>query len=307
MLTAVCAYFNPFGSRQREHAYVRFRSGLEAAGVAVICAEQRFPGVPRVSGAGDVCVTGGDELWQKECLLQLGIDKALATGASRLVLVDADILFETPNAWDRIDRSFEGLDWFQPFESVSLEYADGPLFRNSALSFADPRYGLGHPGSCWAGTAEVFRTVPIYPYALLGAGDVVLTHLLVWCWKHGPHSDRFANLAAYICNAALYPGLLPSILTWAKTAGRHRFRYGHTSDVRIRALDHGSYAGRRYHDRYAVWSRGARSPLPGEDFCVGPQGLLTWMARPNPWEPAAAQYFMSRERETPDEPAQCGM
>jgi hypothetical protein len=306
MLTAVCAYFNPLGSRARERAYARFRAGLEAAGVALVCAEQTFAGVPRVGGDGDLSVVAGDLLWQKECLLQLGVGKALAAGASRLLLLDADILFETPDAWARIDRSFDDLDWFQPFESVALDYSDGPLVRASALSFPDPRYGVGHPGSCWAGTAEVFRTVPIYPYALLGGGDVVMTHLLAWCWKHGPHSERFADLAAYLCGRALYSGLLPSVLAWAEAAGRCRFRYGHTPEVRIRALDHGSRARRRYHGRYAAWAGAARPPLPGQDFRVGTEGLLTWAETPNPWGPVAAKYFESREREAPDEPARCG-
>ena len=303
MLTAVCAYFNPFSSEKRERAYVRFRAGLEAAGVAVVCVEQVLPGVPRVSNSGDLCVRGGDVLWQKECLLQLGIEKALAAGASGIVVMDADIVFETPNAWDRIDRSFEGLDWFQPFESVSLDYSEGRLVKSSALSFPDPRYGFGHPGSCWAGTAEFFRTAPIYPYALLGGGDVVMTHLLAWCWKHGPHSERFSDLATYLCDRVLYPGLLPSILEWAEAAGRRRFVYGYTPNVRIRALDHGSRAGRQYHSRYAAWGSSARPPLPGKDFRVGPKGLLTWVAQPNVWEPVAAKYFESREREVP----QCEM
>ena len=305
MLTAVCAYFNPFGSGAREQAYERFRAGLEAAGITVVCAEQKFAGVPRVGGEGDLYVEGGDHLWQKECLLQLGVERGLAVGASRLLLLDADIVFETQDAWARIDRSFEDLDWFQPFESVALEYADGPLVRASALSFPDPCYGLGHPGSCWAGTAEVFRTVPIYPYALLGGGDVVLTHLLAWCWKHGPHSQRFADLATYLCGRALYSGLLPSVLAWAETAGHHRFRYGHTPEVRIRALDHGPRARRRYHSRYAKWQCGSRPPMPGRDFFVGAKGLLMWAETPNPWELVATNYFESRERDVPDELARC--
>lgn len=295
MLTAVCAYFNPFGSEARERAYARFRAGLASAGVPVVCAEQTFAGIPRVGGCGDVTINGGDRIWQKECLLQLGIEKALATGASRLLLLDTDILFETPDSWTRIERSFDHLDWFQPFERVTLDYSDGPLEQASALSFTDPHYGLGHPGSCWAGTADVFRMVQIYPYALLGGGDVVLTHLLTWCWKHGPHSERFADLAAYICGQALYPGLLPSVMAWAETAGRYRFRYGHTPHVRIRALDHGARAARRYHDRYSEWRCAVRPPLPGRDFHVGAEGLLTWTETSNPWTSVAAKYFKSRE------------
>lgn len=299
MVTVICSYFNRFRSERRERAYVRFRTELERAGISVVCVEQVFPGISRVSGSADLAIDGGDVLWQKECLLQLGINNVLASGETKLVVADADIVFETPDAWERINRSFESLDWFQPFESVSLDYSDGVLVKESALSFQDPiRYGFGHPGSCWAGTASFFRAVSLYPYALLGGGDVIMTHLLASSWKHGARSQRFQDLATYISREVLYPGLLPSILEWAAEAGQVRFRRGCTSGVHLRALDHGSHAGRRYHNRYRTWSSELLSPLPGKDFCIGANGLLKWVQHPNKWEPVATRYFESRERDS---------
>ncbi|MCG8074180.1 MAG: hypothetical protein N0C86_19580, partial [Candidatus Thiodiazotropha taylori] len=244
-------------------------------------------------------------LWQKECLLQLGINEALSRGESHIVVTDADVLFETPYSWDRIMQTFEAYDWFQPYETASLEYSDGALDTPSAMSFADPvRYGAGHPGSCWAGTSAFFRSVPLYPYALLGGGDVVMTHLLATCWKHGASSKRFADLAAYICDKALFPQLLPSILEWAKLAGHFTFRYGHTTGVHIRALDHGSRKSRGYNSRYSHWL--GTKPIPQKDYFVGPQGLLTWRRRPNKWEDEVVAYFRSREQSSATEPLTAG-
>jgi hypothetical protein len=301
MVTVVCAYFNPFTSSEREIAYYEFREGLERSGISVLCVEQSFLHVPRVSRSSDISLPCGELFWQKECLLQLGIDEALSRGESHIVLADADIIFETANAWDYIMSAFEEFDWFQPFETVSLGYAEGTIRKKSALSYPDPvRYGIGHPGCCWAGTAEFFRTVRLYPFALLGGGDVVMTHLLATCWKHGASSERFVDLATYLCDVALYPELLPSILEWAAGIGRTHFRQGHASGVHIQAINHGSYASRRYHDRYAVWHSGPQKgggPIPGRDFSLNSRGLLAWAEYSSTWRPVVSKYFESRERE----------
>ncbi|CAE6860385.1 hypothetical protein R69658_07588 [Paraburkholderia aspalathi] len=176
MTIVVCAYFNPFGSVGREKAFHQFRRALDSSDVRHLCVEQALPGVGRVSRRGDICVPSGELLWQKECLLQIGIDEALARGEGQIVVTDADLLFTTPDAWERISATFEEFDWFQPFETVSLGYAEGTICKKSALSYPDPvRYGAGHSGCAWAGTDLFFRTVRLYPFALLGGGDVVMS------------------------------------------------------------------------------------------------------------------------------------
>lgn len=298
MTTVVSAYFNPFGSPSREKAFHEFRSALDMSEVGHLCVEQAFRGVERISRRGDISVTTGDLLWQKECLLQIGIDEALRRGERQIVLTDADLVFTTPDAWRRISATFEKLDWFQPFETVSLGYAEGTICKRSALSYPDPvRYGDGHPGCAWAGTDLFFKTVRLYPFALMGGGDVVMTHLLATSWKHGPSSERFADLVAYICDAVLYPDLIPSMLDWARHFGATPFRTGHAAGVHIRAIEHGTYASRRYNDRYAQWRRPSANgggPRPGRDFSLNDQGVLAWRERQNNWQTTVLEYFRSR-------------
>jgi hypothetical protein len=298
MVTAVCAYFNPFGAAGRERAFHEFRNALDRSGIQHLCVEQLFAGVPRVSRQGDICVSTGDLMWQKECLLQIGIDEAVARGEEKIVVTDADLLFTTPDAWIRISATFELFDWFQPFETTSLGYAEGAICKRSALSYPDPvRYGTGHPGCAWAGTGRFFKAVRLDPFALLGGGDVIMTHLLATCWKHGGSSQRFADLTEHICKAVLYRELMPSILDWAQCLRSHRFRQGYTAGVHVQAIDHGSYASRRYDDRYAQW-RPPRvqggGPIPGRDFGVDETGLLAWHERENNWKPAVLDYFKGR-------------
>lgn len=297
-LVAICAFFNPFGSARRERAFELFRRGMEQAGVRVLCVEQVFAGVRRASCTGDIAIEGGALMWQKECLLQIGVDRAISEGYDQLLLCDADIVFETPEAFERIEESFGRYELFQPFESVVLEYSDGDVVRQSALSIDLPRpYGSGHPGSCWAVTASFLEKVRLYPFAILGGGDVVLTHLTSAVVERRPESPRFVDLCVHIGTQVLYPTLIESLVEWGRQFGTSRFRVGHTPGVRLRSMNHGPYARRRYLDRYRAWQCSASAPRPVVDLRVGPAGLLEWVAPREEWTRAIEAYFSSREED----------
>jgi hypothetical protein len=295
---AICAFFNPFNSPRRRKAFSFHRRHFEHFGIRHLCVEQVFVGVPAVSGPDDITVTGGALIWQKECLLQLGIDQALKEGYDKIILCDADIIFETPGALRMIDSSFEEFDFFQPFETITMEYSDGDVNRNSAMSIALPRlYGCGHPGSCWAASRRFLERVRLYPYALLGGGDVVMTHLSSAALHHGPGSQRFRDLCVYFTNHVLYPMLADTLLSWAHQFEGNSFKLGHTANVKIRSLDHGSQRRRQYTERYLPW-QGAyarNAPRPIIDFGVCPLGVLDWIAARDEWITATSEYLRSRD------------
>jgi hypothetical protein len=299
-LIVVCAFFNPYESLRRVQAFGRFRTNLERCGIRVLCVEQLFPGVTRVSGPTDIAVMGGALLWQKECLLQIGIDRAIGEGYDKIMICDADILFETPSALELVEASFSMYDYFQPFETITMEYSDGDVIRQSAMSVDFPRpYGSGHPGSCWAASGHFFQKIRLYTYAILGGGDVVMTHLGSSAVEHGATSDRFLDLCVYFTNCVLYPNLAPSLLEWARQFNDSSFRIGHTSGVNIRSLDHGSLARRSYHQRYEPW-RGGRAitaPWPMRDFGLNQLGLLDWKSQREEWAQYVKGYFGMRDKE----------
>jgi len=295
---AICAYFNFAEDGRRAAAYATFRAGMEAQNIPVLCVEQTFPGVPRVSPPADIVVAAGDRLWQLESLLQIGIDHALARGFEYVIVGDADIVFDTPHALDRILASLQDYDFVQPFESVLTLYSDIQPTRPSSLSFpASAPLGAGHPGSCWAGTRAFFEAVRLYPFALLGGGDVVITHIARNAQHYGVGSERLAEVSRFVANRILYPELLPSIMRWAGQFEHRDFRFGWTPEVRLRSLDHGSFAGRKYLKRYAPWqgtADDARGPRPGRDFDVGAAGLLEWLLPNESWKTYVDRFFLDR-------------
>jgi len=298
---AVCAYFNPFGSERRENVFRRFRTEMESRGVSVLCVEQRLDGVRSVIQPGDIAVSGGDLLWQKEALLQLGIDHALVQGAERVLITDADIVFDANEAIGAIAEAFEKFDYFQAYETIVLEYSEEPRIKRSALSYGGvDRFGLGHCGSCWGARASVLRELRLFAHALMGGGDVAMTHLVAALARHGGASSRFEDLCIHFSEVALWPNALGALLEWGRAtkASLTGMKVGYAAGVSARALDHGSFTSRKYEARYRDW-RGAnreRGPRPNMDFGLDGAGLLTWRTKPNPWESAVERYLKERAR-----------
>jgi hypothetical protein len=299
-LVAVCAFFNALDSYRRQRAFARCRASLEKNGVDVLCVEQIFPSGNRVSCETDITVAGGAMLWQKECLLQIGIDRAIRDGYEKILLWDADVMLESPNATKLIEATFLKYDYFQPFDTISMEYSEQCLVRPSAMSLGFPHaFGAGHPGSSWAASARFLKTIRLYPYAILGGGDVAMSHLCRAAIEHGPGSSRFADLASYFASHVLYDSLLQSLHSWASQFESTTFRIGYTAGVHLRSLNHGSYERRRYAERYLPWrGRCVRNvPKPIEHFDVDRSGLLNWISAEDEWLHYVNEYFKTRDHE----------
>jgi hypothetical protein len=308
-LLLITSYFNPFGFEAKERNYYTFRENLPATGVSVLCVEQVYEGVPRVGNSDDIAIQGGDLLWQKEALLQIGIDHALKSGEKNILLCDCDIVFTRPDAFEQIEASFSKFDFFQPYETVCLRYYDCEVRTISLFSCIERglTFDLGHPGSAWAASAEFLRSVRIYPFGWLGGGDNVLSYLLGAANRYGLNSDRFRALLRYILDFRLYPELESSILCWLEASLPRSWRLGFTSAVALTALPHGKYGNRNYESRYSHWqtSSAMRGPTPDRDLKIGRDGLLQWTASENPWRCWAAAYLKGRN-EDGEKLAACG-
>ncbi|MBK6739582.1 MAG: hypothetical protein IPG64_17900 [Haliea sp.] len=92
-LWAVTCLFNPLRSRRRAGNFRTFRAHL---GVPLIAVELSFDGRFELrEGEAEVLVqlTGGDVMWQKERLLNVGL-RHLPPACEQVALIDCDVLFE---------------------------------------------------------------------------------------------------------------------------------------------------------------------------------------------------------------------
>lgn len=306
-LWAVTCYFNPAGYQRKRDNYRAFRQHLRVPLVAV---ELTFDGHYHL-GPDDadivVRVEGGDVLWQKERLLNVGIE-ALPAECDVVAWLDCDVVFESARwprelreALDRFDLvqlfherhnlppdvPVEGLsDWDRPASAMSFVHkfalgaaTHGDLVRNNAQLELGSTAGLA-----WASRRELLDRHRLYDACILGGGDRVmlcagLGELTAGCLTQHMNGRRAAHY-----------------LAWARpfcesVAGRVGCIPG-----RLFHLWHGDLRDRRYESRLAHLA----DFDPFTDIAVGAGGAWRWSSDKPKLHAAVREYFAQRNEDGDD-------
>src|SRR5262249_22318280 len=125
-LWAVTCYFNPAGYRRKLENFRTFRDHLT---VPLIAVEQDLEGRFEL-GPGDadivLRVSDGDVLWQKERLLNLGVN-ALPSSCEAVAWLDCDIIFDGTSWVEETLRALERLELVHLFHERHNLPRDEPL------------------------------------------------------------------------------------------------------------------------------------------------------------------------------------
>ncbi len=136
-LHAVCCYFNPCGYAARLRNYNQFRASWAASRVPLLTVECAFFDRPfELKPGPDVLQLRSQSiLWQKERLLNIGLERVIAAGAKRVMWTDADIEFKEASIWpEKVLDALEHKEVVQCFSKLVLNYTDRQ--RNSSISAA---------------------------------------------------------------------------------------------------------------------------------------------------------------------------
>jgi hypothetical protein len=253
-LGAVCCHFNPCHYSSRLRNYREFRKALTRSEIPLLTIELAFADEAFELPAGrDVLqIRGGDILWQKERLLQLGAERLVDQGFRALAFLDADVIFEN-NDWPAVvSAALERHRVVQCFAEVLTQYPDRVRVETSGVK----RYGetgslTGEVGYAWAMQADVFSAVGLYQHCVVGGGDSMLFLGAVGlasidsAWSDtrlAPHD--FLKLAG--------PTMVSHYRAWANRfldAAGGDVGY---ADLKITALAHGARRDRRYRARHQI-------------------------------------------------------
>jgi hypothetical protein len=203
-LWALTTFYNPAGYRTKKENYDRFRSGLAEAGVPLLAVELAFGDAPFELGTDDaelvVQLRGGDVLWQKERLLNIGV-RRLPDECDKVAWLDADLLFARSDWARETARLLESYVAVQPFshsvrlppgaidsEPATLPFGagEGELFYGIAWGVrAKGRQTLqsydehGHTGFAWAARRGLLEEHGLYEANLLGNADTDIAHAML--------------------------------------------------------------------------------------------------------------------------------
>lgn len=263
-LWAVTTFYNPAGYRTKKENYDVFRARLSAAGVPLLTVELAFGDRPFELSSHDaellVQRRGGDELWQKERLINIGV-RHLPAECDRVAWLDADVLLARDDWADETRRLLRQYVVVQPFshcvrlqrgadgcDPASLPFGsgEGELFygiawgiRAKGRSSLDHYARHGHTGFAWAARRALLEQHGLYELNLLGNGDTDIAHAMYGSFDYWA-LDKLGPRA----RADLFRWAQP----FAAAVGRS---VAHVEGV-LTHLWHGDSAHRQYDRRLAV-------------------------------------------------------
>lgn len=269
-LLAITAYYNPLRGDLRRINYQTFRDHL---GVPLMTVEWSRNGdfeLDKNDADYLVRVSGGDLLWQKERLLNIGIEKALAMGIKNVAFLDADIVFENPYWHELVSKSLVTNDFIQCFQAADLllphEYQNlsrqalgalpaehsvqslfsslvegKTLFHNAEKNiWYDAAVKVrGNPGLATAISLQRRPGWRHYEGCIVGGGD--LATIAAVCQK----TDEFFGIRGHT------PKHQQHLRNWANSEDVAGIRVGRI-DGRIMHLWHGDIKDRQYTQRYSI-------------------------------------------------------
>lgn len=306
-LWAVTALFNPAGFQSRRANYDLFRAGLARANVPLLTVELAMDGAALELCTADadrlLQLRGGDALWQKERLLNLGI-AALPPGCDKVVWLDADILFEREDWPAATAALLEELVVVQPFSrsirllpgevSAPLEHypigaGDHEVLHSMAYGVQARGYGCldkyldhGHCGYAWGARRDVLQTHGLYEANILGNADLNAAHAMY-------------GGAEYLKSERLSPALHAHLSRWADAFYQDvRGSVGYV-DGTVHHLWHGKKDDRRYLERLSVLID--HDFDPATDLDMTPNQPLHWLSAKPELQARCRDHFTLRRED----------
>ena len=305
-LWAVTALFNPRHYRSRIANFRQFRLHLD---VPLLAVELSFDGAFELAQSdADILIRihGGDVMWQKERLLNLGVARLPHT-CSAVALLDCDIVFERADWVTATLEALQHVPAVQPFSEAHFLARDAGLSPGqtdsaAAIQYAaahalakgcDPRQCLGvQPGDgrgqttgglAWAYRRELLERHGLYEACVVGGGDTAVT-----CATYGAFA---AVEQRHHMNARQQRFYRRWAAGWfADVAARTESISGN-----ILHLWHGSLIDRQARTRHE-----GLVPYdfdPAADYSATPEGALCWASEKPALHQYVADFFLSRRED----------
>lgn len=197
-LAIVTCFFNPARYTSRIRNFHTFYEAILKSGVKLLTVELAFDEQEFQLGdnIGEVIrLRSSNIMWQKERLLNIGIQELLKKGYKKIVWLDSDIVFEDVEAWPwYVAEQLEKTSICQVFShaKIAMDSSSQKQIAWSAMRYygasksvlkqsirkPSRKMPIGRPqglsGFGWAARSEVLEKVLLYDAAILGGGDKMI-------------------------------------------------------------------------------------------------------------------------------------
>jgi hypothetical protein len=282
-LYVVTVVFNPSRFCRRAALYKSFAAHMRDLGAALVTVEVAFGDRPfEVSDFDNplhLRLRTDQELWVKENAIRLGIEhlSRVVPDWQYVAWIDADIQFQVRDIFKETVQQLQHFDVVQMFShaidmgpqgqhvrtdsSFMYQYIkNGAVPPTSARGTkVGDRYLFWHPGYAWAARRSALNKVPIFEFAILGAGDHHMALGLV-------------GRAALSLPNGISLGYRASVLNWERVAEVNiRRNVGYVPGLITHAW-HGDKRNRKYAERWRLLVETEFCPM--RDLVSDVQGLF---------------------------------
>lgn len=302
-LAVVAAHFNPQGSARREANLRQFSDHVASLGIPLILIVGDRYAIAVTCDVTDTTtvwtVPCRDVLWQKERLLNWGIDR-LQDDIDAVGWWDADLLFDRLDLRDAILDALTRWPVVQPWsvcrmlaadEMTEQTWVNGNPIRSLAASNrglpGEAHPGAKHPGFAWAARRETLHAIGgLYDRHVTGGGDTAMA-----LGFYGDLQSRFLR----------YDRMSPSsLLDWGMWAKRAysvvRGRVGCVAGT-VRHLYHGELSDRQYKLRWTRLKDAGFCPLSHLGYSEF--GSWEWTPQAPPALRLMVEHYLLHERREP--------
>jgi hypothetical protein len=232
---AVCfVYFNVARSKRILMNYLYVTNKLRISNIPFFTLELVYD-QPEISDAIHIC--GTTAIFHKEQLCHL-LETHVPPEYTKLLFLDADILFANPHWYSRVSDLLDTYQVVQPFRDavfLDLTYTKQMIKKPSVLFMDRHQYDSKfHPGFGWGFQRAWFRKVGFYQYAISGCGDT----FSVSAWLRAPLPSTYPFQEAYRSSYNEYKQYPPPTMTFCEGIIYH--------------LWHGSMDNRQWKSRHAI-------------------------------------------------------
>jgi hypothetical protein len=179
------AFYNPVPFKRILKNIRYIMKCLREVGIPYFVAECVFEGRRPQLPDADLHVRSKSFMFYKEQLLNL-LEKKVPAKYTKLVFLDADILFDAPDWLNQISVKLDVVDVLQPFQEACWLTPDNTRIRNKKYSYGyaivnklagrPGELHAYHPGFAWAMRRSVFKALGgFYPRSIVGNGDMMFT------------------------------------------------------------------------------------------------------------------------------------
>jgi hypothetical protein len=195
---AVCCYFNLNNSESRIENFRIFRKNLKNHNIKLLCVEFNPDSNFELNNDdADIMVrfSDGDAMWQKERLLNIGIDN-LPNNTDIVVILDADVVFSSRYTAQALKYELERNMVVQCFSIIGhispyvvdcdtqdffdLDWTNDELFLEKPVPGCIYGYQIagnlhgGCSGYAWAFKYETIKNIKLYESNIIGGGDRIM-------------------------------------------------------------------------------------------------------------------------------------